>query len=303
MPPGRGVTRVSNTHDPARKRSRWRVSKKVRLGKAKTEAEAVCEPFDKQTLDGAAPAESTPPRGTLTKSLKDMAPLLWESSFLALLAEEREFLAQSGLTAGAIALKSMAPVSSYRQRGLQRHPERSQAIEGLQGHAMAARAMRQGNQMQHVFSICARSIASLAHRVPKKEWTELLLERAVLSRTTTTKLVKFMTACRPRPSFSIMKGVAYHIFDQTFAKKGASRGKHRAAERVDASGALVELIDMVLINSMSIPLPHVLGGGLDNAELNHLYTTGPYVKPFTNILPHVHPDRVKASTYNMMKEV
>lgn len=137
--------------------------------------------------------------------------------------------------------------------------------------------------MQHVFSICARSAASLAHRVPKREWGKLLLERALLSRTTTTKLVKLMTACRPRPSFLIMHGTTYHIFDQTFAKKGASRGKHRVAERVDASGALVEPVDMVLINSVIIPLPSLLGGGLDNAELNHLYTTGPYVKPFTSM--------------------
>ena len=100
-----------------------------------------------------------------------------------------------------------------------------------------------------------------------------------------------------------MRGVTYHIFDQTFAKKGASRGKHRAAERVDASGALVDLVDMVLVNSVSIPLPSLLGGGIQPAELNSLYTTGPYTKPFTNILPHVHPDRVKASTYNFMKEV
>ena len=51
----------------------------------------------------------------------------------------------------------------------------------------------------------------------------------------------------------------HFVFDQKYAKKGESRGKHRAAERVNASGDLVELVSTVLVNMMRIPVPHTLG--------------------------------------------
>ena len=112
-------------------------------------------------------------------------------------------------------------MSTYRARQLERNPEANAKTQQQQSHDMAARALRQGNQQMHVFSICARSIAVLAHRMPMKDWMELLLERAVLSRTTATmKLVRiFMMACRPKAPFRAMKGISFHIFDQTDAKK------------------------------------------------------------------------------------
>lgn len=64
---------------------------------------------------------------------------------------------------------------------------------------------------------------------------------------------------RPPPTFMEMSAVQHFGFDQKYAKKGESRGKHRAAERVDASGDLVELVSTVLVNVMRLPLPQTLG--------------------------------------------
>jgi hypothetical protein len=145
-----------------------------------------------------------------------------------------------------------APQSTYRQRGLTKHPEqRAQQLLSRTGDA-AAMAMRQGNQQCHIFTICARSIAMLTHRLDTKDWQELQRKRMILSKPSTVKLVRLMMACKPAPSFKIMEGLSFHIFDQCYKKKGASRGEHRAAERVDASGDLVDLISMVIVNSITM---------------------------------------------------
>ena len=92
------------------------------------------------------------------------------------------------------------------------------------------------------------------------------------------------------------------VFDQCYKKKGASRGKHRAAEHVSASGDLVDLISMVIVNSIKIPVPESLAGGVSRELANSLQTTGPYCLPLTNIVPLLEPDRVQALTYKFMKE-
>ena len=56
-------------------------------------------------------------------------------------------------------------------------------------------------------------------------------------------------------------------FDQKYSKKGAARGKHRAQERVDASGDLVDLVSTVLVNFVRQHLPFTLGGGLTPDEV------------------------------------
>ena len=126
----------------------------------------------------------------------------------------------------------------------------------------AAQAVRAANQQSYPFSICARSVNFLMHRLAEKDWDDLLKQRQVTSRPTAVKLVKLMMKCRPQPDFPPSKFMSLFIFDQRYVKKGASRGKHRAAERVDASGDLVDLISMVIVNSVKVPLPASLGGGI-----------------------------------------
>jgi hypothetical protein len=141
----------------------------------------------------------------------------------------------------------------------------------------------------------------LMHRVPTKDWNEQLTKRQVLSKKTTIKLVHSMMACRPAPPFFTNDAITLHIFDQTYKKKGASRGKHRAAEQVDASGDLIDLISMVIVNSVSIPLPMTLGN-LTAHDRAVLQRSGPYCKPLTGIIPLLHPTRVKANLYSFMSK-
>ena len=171
--------------------------------------------------------------------------------------------------------------------------------ENIESRASAVRA---ANQQRYPFSICAQSVAMLMWHTRWKDWCAQLASRQVLSKTTTTKLVRLMMDCRPSAAFDTMEGVSVHVFDQCYKKKGKPRGKHRAAERVDASGDLVDLISMVIVNSVTISVPASLGGGISAGQLASLKRTGPYTKPFDTVLPCLHPDRVKRSLTSMLKE-
>ena len=204
----------------------------------------------------------------------------------------------------ALELKAAAPPSTYTSRGkrgasrIAKHVQRQLTLASN----VAAIALRQANQQLYPFSICAKSVSSLMHRMSTKDWRALQYKKEILSKPTTIKLVKCMMACRPKPPFAEMNHYCLHIFDQCYKKKGASRGKHRAAEQVSASGDLVDLVSMVIVNSVTIPVPSRLAGGISMELANELHTTGPYTRPFTNIIPLLEPDHVKALSYKLMKE-
>ena len=241
-------------HDPSRKRRshKWKVrrSLKIRIGTQPKQPEKVSsekEPDEQRTI---------------TPNLKAMAPLLWASDYTPLLAKEQSELASLGLLESAVNLKAQAPQSTYMARGLVNDREKSDKRFMQQASDSAAQAVRAANQQSYPFSICARSVNFLMHRLAEKDWDDLLKQRQVTSRPTAVKLVKLMMKCRPQPDFPPSKFMSLFIFDQRYVKKGASRGKHRAAERVDASGDLVDLISMVIVNSVKVPIPASLGGGI-----------------------------------------
>eukprot|EP00966_Prymnesium_polylepis_P011374 261989-Prymnesium_polylepis.1 len=62
----------------------------------------------------------------------------------------------------------------------------------------------------------------------------------------------------PAHTFMTCNPLQHFLFDQKYCKKGESRGKHTAAERVDASGDLVELVSVVLVNALQLPVPYTL---------------------------------------------
>lgn len=136
-----------------------------------------------------------------------------------------------------------------------------------------------------------------------KDWKEAVKDRRVLDKKTSTKLVRLMMAAKPPPPSEPMLGFSLHIYDQCYKKKGQSRGKHRAAEKVDASGDLVDLVSMVVVNSLTVHVPRLLAGGLSAAKRASLRQTGPYTKPFvSSLLPALHPDAVIASLYSLKQE-
>jgi hypothetical protein len=171
--------------------------------------------------------------------------------------------------------------------------------EKARAQAVAVQTMRQANQWEHTFSICVRSLSALARRMPTAEWRRQTRMRALLARSTATEFLKMVMAVRrpsqphtytprthhahtshtrhtyithtthtshtllpqvrPGPGFLRTSAVQHFVFDQKYAKKGESRGKHRGAERVDASGDLVELVSTVLVNVMRTSVPQTLG--------------------------------------------
>ena len=240
----------------------------------------------------------------LYKKLEELAAALWSTSWDEIIAAEIAAYTQMGLMDAALELKVKAPPSSYdvqRRRNETRLPAKLRRVID-QSRAAAAIAVRQANQQTYPFSIGAQSITSMTRRMNVKDWRSLLAKRELLSRTTTTKLIRSMMECKPALPFIQMAGVRFFIYDQCYKKKGKSRGQHRAAEKVDASGDLVDLISMVIINSIELPIPHCLYGGITTAERNSLSTTGPYVLPFIGVLRNVAIDAVKASTFEFMKE-
>jgi hypothetical protein len=191
------------------------------------------------------------PEVKLLGSLAEMAPLLWHSDYDALYRLEEEALERSGgLISKADELRLSAPASTWQQRGLSKHRP---ALERERMRRVAAAALRQGNQMQHSFSICVSSILALSRRIPYLEWRKQSEMRQLLDRKTATLLLSQMMVVRPALPFLATTAVQMFIYDQKYCKKGASRGKHRGAEKVDAAGDLIDLVSTVYVNTIKVP--------------------------------------------------
>ena len=68
------------------------------------------------------------------------------------------------------------------------------------------------------------------------------------------------------------------------------------------AGDLVDLIALVIVNSVTVHVPDLLGGGIPQPLHVKLADTGPYSEPFDNVLSLVEPAKVKASLYAMIRE-
>lgn len=288
------------THDPARKRKGFSVRRKVRIHPNYAAATLQREEQAAETLLGRVPAK---PRVAVGKKLKQMVPLLWSSNYQQWVDMEADELMSMGVLEAALNTKAAAPLSTYAERGLTKDKEKRATVVMKQSADIAAAAVRQANQQQYPFTVCARSVSMLTHLTRDKDWKEAVKDRRVLDKKTSTKLVRLMMAAKPPPPSEPMLGFSLHIYDQCYKKKGQSRGKHRAAEKVDASGDLVDLVSMVVVNSLTVHVPRLLAGGLSAAKRASLRQTGPYTKPFvSSLLPALHPDAVIASLYSLKQE-
>ena len=167
---------------------------------------------------------------------------------------------------------------------------------------VAAASIRQANQQTYPFSVCCRSVAMIMKKTTTFDWAAAVSQRQALSKPTAFKLVELMMLVKPPVPFKCMPGFAFHVFDQCYKRKGATRKTHRAAEKVDASGALVDLISMVIINWVTLKVPDTLCGGISPELHATLIVRGPYTRSFLNVLPVLHPDRVQANLYGFMRE-
>jgi hypothetical protein len=166
-------------HDPGRKRGGWRVKRRVYIPKVRPKPTAVDDlhaKLDADVLDAD--------KHIIGRKLEEMAPRLWAVDYESEGRTELGALAALGLLEAAIDLKIKAPQSSYAARNLHRHPEEKLKQDVVNAGVMASQSVRQANQQRYPFTICARSIAMLMHRLDVKDWHELQSRREVLSRPT-----------------------------------------------------------------------------------------------------------------------
>lgn len=126
--------------------------------------------------------------------LRIMAILLWENDYNGPMTVERDALAAMGLIDSVNQLKQAAPVSSYRQRRCGSISKR-ESEDAARAHEMAALVMRQGNQKEHLFSICARSISKFIRRSSNKDWAEATKRRECVSPPAATSLQHVRSMC------------------------------------------------------------------------------------------------------------
>ena len=196
-------------HDGSRKRKAW---KRVKSHK-------IVPPYQEQLVDeaGLAAIEPVDLQNTTDEllarvdaldlasiepacvgQLREVAPLIWSSDWSYLVATEHKQLEDRyGLISSAETHKGLAPLSTYRQRGLERRPAKSAERAEVQAGRMASAALRQHNQQKHTFEIVARSIAALSRRLPYKEWCKEMVDRRLLSRATSVEALKQATAAPP----------------------------------------------------------------------------------------------------------
>ena len=242
---------------------------------------------------------------SMLASLKEMAPLLWSSNYAELFERERAELDQlaSLMTVGNLMSNLVMPSTYLRRKNAsQENEEKRQAAQTYAHGVTASNMYRQANQQNHTFSCCARSISALASRLPEREWRRQVKRRELLSKKWAHKLLELMMTCRPPATMLATSAVQSYIIDQKYVKKGKPRGQHRAAERVDASGDLIDLISFVFVNVIKTPVPYALAS-LTPAETLDLKETGPFTRPPANIKIVLHPDAVKASVVEMFQEM
>ena len=156
-------------------RSSWRKPKKPTRVELH-EPPDVGPPHLEETVEAPLSPESTPV--LQLDPLRIMGQMLWFNSYDSALALEWQFLEQAGLIDAAQELQHAAGNlhSTYKKRKLS-SKEKAAIDNEMRLRDMATAVLRQGNQKQHSFSICARSIARFVRRVSEKDWAEAVKKR------------------------------------------------------------------------------------------------------------------------------
>jgi hypothetical protein len=295
-------------HDPSRKRRGFRVAKKSSTSvkpKALLPEPEVLDTKYSYPTGGVDTVTLTDARSTsMLSSIEELAPLLWSSDYRSLFEQERlELEKDSGLITAGSLMKSLPAPSTYRQKN--RASEENQLKRAERDTAemgrMAAGVYRQANQQNCTFSTLARTVEALATHCSKRQWARMMKSREIYSRPWAYKIVAIMMKTRPAPDGMMHTALGSFIVDQKYVKKGESRGRHRAAEKVDASGDLIELVAFVYVNVMKIPIPYALAP-LTPAEILDLQESGPYTRDPSRVKLVLDIDVVKASVVEMFVE-
>ena len=135
--------------------------------------------------------------------------------------EMQQLEASNQLLSNALALKQLAPESSYTKQKHKRikNVEKRAWKELRQAGQAAGTALRQANQQTHTFSCVARSIRALLKRLNRKEWAARSKQAELVSRPTAFKATKLMMNVRLEPDFMETFAVQHYAFEQLYARK------------------------------------------------------------------------------------
>ena len=233
-------------------------------------------------------------------SVEDWAPILMSGDYLPFLeAEAAQFAELHGQMAGLV------HPSSYRRRNIMSAEATAaydQRVTARQRDT-AAHLQRSVNQRAWTLTILARSVAYFSRRVPSKVWEEECKGRRLADPKTIKRLLQACAAIF-HPGFELHRSVAVFGADQTYAWEGMNKNAkhHRGAERTDATGMPIKIVNHVYVNCVQVLIPHSFPR-LTAGEMLLIARHGPYTEPFENIMPPLAPARAQQELRDCSAEV
>ena len=112
----------------------------------------------------------------------------------------------------------------------------------------------------------------------------------------TSRLLRMMRDCRPKPDWAEGQHVSCYAFDQTYEWVGmAKRGRRQAVEHVDAAGMPMAITHEVYVNSVKVRLPSVLGT-LSPADLLAIQNNhgSPYTEDYNLLFDWLRPRAIQS---------
>ena len=223
---------------------------------------------------------------------RELYRMLWEPNYASSVLHELMVYENNGLLEKARHLMDTAPVSLYIK-----HNRATEAalIKRADKHTRqvakwCSEATHMKNQKVIPFTIMARSIAMLGHRVPGRAWED---NNSLINMVTAIRAVKGMTSVRPPPSFRASPRVFVMIYDQVnrIADVKAKKGKTTKLEKIDGGGFAQMWAQDTYVNVITIPIPEALFR-LSQPELDEIRRVGPLTRPYERAfvrlqIPHV----------------
>ena len=247
-----------------------------------------------------------PGPGRPRKEKLPAAPLPYHSKHaltLMLLSDEWEpFLRaevlqyfEMGLLQKATEFLDVTPCSSYLEQN--RAPaERAAArfdADFWRVVDWCAQAVHAKNKRWMPFSMVAKSVAHLAHNVPRRAWQE---DAGLLGRDVSIDFVHEMTANRTPPKFTVHGRIFLRIYDQVYRRDAhnGKKGQTRAAGAVTADGEKKTFGRLIFVNALDVPLPRAPLWAFTQGELDQVRSEGPFTEGFQSVYPELTPRRVRA---------
>ena len=229
-------------------------------------------------------------------SVEQHARLLWTTAYWTIFMLEIQQFISVGVAQPLLDLFSS--IRSSRQGEL---VENGAAL--LRLSATVAATARERSRQIIPFSIVAKSISWLMQRVPNRVWNAELRLRRLVSKTYALKVLRAALLCRPPPSFkahSELVGFAYA--DQTYIMQGSS-SKPQRVQYIDGQNLPVQIERETVLNMVDIPVPCAVTPQLDAVALAEIQRDGVYRPPFTDVLPHLSPDRVRTNLVSFLASI